>query len=171
MALSEVQRFMSYLNKNRQALEVYNKKLCDYSSFLYLGPAIVSTGYYATPMIPEPIEDELLLKIVEIDGKAAKRLEKINQSKGKEISVKQWLVEKFDELIYKESSQEHILNEEETKRHQLFERLAELAREEGFNISTDDLLYFIGKAVLVIIEENPDYSETQVFNAVLKSFD
>jgi len=170
MALSEVQRFMRALNENREALEAYNEKLLKTGSFAYGEPMTVTNVYYGLPMIPETIEDELLQKIVELDGKSAKKLEKISEQQGEKISLKNRLVQKFDEMIYKESVEERVLNHEESKRHQLFDRLSEIAREEGFNISTDDLLYYIGKAVLVIIKENPDDDEAQVFKKLVKSF-
>ncbi|WKY46502.1 hypothetical protein Q5O24_08895 [Eubacteriaceae bacterium ES3] len=170
MALSEVQRFMNELNKNREALEAYNERLLKSGSFAFAEPMTVTNVYYGLPMIPETIEDELLQKIVELDEKSAKKLERISELDGEKISLKDRLVQKFDELIYHESVEEHLLSQEESKRHHLFERLSEIAREEGFDISTDDLLYFIGKAVLVIIKENPEYDEVQIFDELVSSF-
>jgi hypothetical protein len=171
MALSEVQRFMRVLNENRAALEAYNEKLLKTGSFAYGEPMTVTNVYYGLPMIPETIEDELLQKIVELDEKSAKKLEKISEQNGQKINLKNRLVRKFDQLVYRENREKHVLDREESKRHSLFDRLSEIAREEGFNISTDDLLYYIGKAVLVIIKENPDYDEAQVFEELVKSFE
>ncbi|MBC3889840.1 hypothetical protein GH810_16165 [Acetobacterium paludosum] len=172
MALTEVKRFIKYLAENRKALTEYNEKLLASGSFRYNEPMLVSAGYYASPMIPENIEDDLLQRIIDLDGRSARKLEKLSAEKGEIISLKDRLVSKFDELVHgTENKKEYVLNNEEIKRHRLFEHLAKLAQEDGFNISTDDLLYFIGKAVLVIIVEHPDFDETQIFNAVLDSFD
>lgn len=172
MALTEVKRFIEYLEENRKALAEYNEKLLAGGSFMFNEPTLVSTGYYVSPMIPESIEDDLLQKIVELDEKSARKLENIGAEKGEKISLKHRLVRKFDEMVHgTENQEERILSQDETKRHRLFEHLAELAREDGFDISTDDLLYFIGKAVLVSIAEHPDYDETQIFDSVLNSFE
>lgn len=172
MALTEVKRFIQYLNENRKALTEYNEKLMQSGSFLYPEPTFVSTGYYVSPMIPESIEDDLLQRIIELDEKSAHKLEKISKENGKKISLKNRLVRKFDKMMYRNENHEgRILSHEESKRHHLFKRLAELAKEDGFDISTDDLLYFVGKAVLVTITEHPDYNETQTFNEILKAFE
>ncbi len=172
MALQEVKRFIRYLNENHKALENYNQQLQISNTFLYSEPVIVSTGYYVSPMIPESIEDELLQKIIKIDEISTIKLKELNNRQGIKDSFSEKIIKKFDDLIHpNENIEERILSREETKRHKLFEKLAELAKEDGFNISTDDLLYFIGKAVLVIIKEHPDYDETQIFDEILKTFD
>lgn len=172
MALSEVRRFVHYIKKNRETLEAYNTKLMLTGSYIFSEPTVMSSGYYVSPMLPENLEDELLQRIIQIDEVSARKLEKLSEEKGEKISLKDRLVTKFDEVIYKKQSQkEHILSREEMKRHKLFDRLAKIAREDGFDISTDDLLYFIGKAVLVIITEHPEYNEIQILDEVICSFD
>jgi len=171
MALSEVKRFMNYIAENRKVLEVYNKKLMESGSFLFTEPTVISTGYYASPMLPENIEDDILQQIIELDEKSAKKLEQISDAQGEKISLKDRLVRKFDELIYDETPIEHRFTRDEMKRQRLFNRLAKLAREDGFDISTDDLLYYVGKAVMVTIKEDPECTETQIMEALLKSFE
>lgn len=170
MALTEVKRFMNYIAENRKALIEYNEKLLKSGSFLFTEPTVISTGYYASPMLPENIEDDLLQRIIELDEKSAKRLEKISEAQGEKISLKDRLVTKFDELVYDETPNEHRLTRDEMKRQKLFNRLSQLARDDGFDISTDDLLFYIGKAVLVVIKEHPEYNETQILEIILKSF-
>ncbi|AFA48681.1 hypothetical protein [Acetobacterium woodii] len=171
MALQEVKRFINYLNENRKALEKYNQQLQISNTFLYSEPVIVSTGYYVSPMIPESVEDDLLQKIIKIDEIATIKLKKLNDAQGIENSFSEKVLRKFDEMFHpNENIEDRILDREEAKRHKLFEKLAELAKEDGFDISTDDLLYFIGKAVLVEIKEHPDYDETQIFDEILKTF-
>ncbi|HEY5556548.1 hypothetical protein, partial [Acetobacterium sp.] len=82
MALTEVKRFMSYIAENRKALIEYNEKLLKSGSFLFTEPTVISTGYYASPMLPENIEDDLLQRIIELDEKSAKKLEKISEAQG-----------------------------------------------------------------------------------------
>ncbi|KNZ40442.1 hypothetical protein [Acetobacterium bakii] len=172
MALTEVKRFMNYIAENRKTLEEYNKKLLESGSFVFTDPVLVSSGYYVSPMLPENLEDELLQRIIDMDEKSARKLEKISESQGKKISLKDRLVRKFDELWYpKETPEERILTRDEAKRHKIFNRLAELARDDGFDISTDDLLYYIGKSVMVIIKEHPEYEDAQIFDAILNSFE
>jgi len=171
MALTEVKRFMNYIVENRKILEEYNKKFMESGSFVLSDPIMVSSGYYVSPMIPENLEDELLQRIIELDETSARKLEKISETQGKKINLKDRLVRKFDELWYpEETPEERVLTRDEMKRHKLFNRLAELARDDGFDISTDDLLYFIGKAVMVVIKEHPDYNENQTFETILKCF-
>lgn len=172
MALQEVKRFIHYLNENRKSLEKYNQQLQVSNTFLYSEPVIVSTGYYVSPMIPESIEDDLLQKIIKIDEISTIKLKKLNDAQGVKDSFSEKILSKFDKMVHpNENVEERILSREEAKRHKLFEKLAELAKEDGFDISTDDLLYFIGKAVLVIIKEHSDYDETQIFDEILKTFD
>lgn len=171
MALTEVKRFINYIAENRKALEVYNEQLMKSGSFLFTEPTVISTGYYASPMLPENLEDDLLQRIIDLDESSARKLEKISEAQGKMISLKDRLVRKFDEIVYDETPIEHILTRDEMKRQKLFNRLASLAREDGFDISTDDLLYFIGKAVMVVIKEHPDYNDTKILEAILKSFE
>ncbi|MGV8907151.1 MAG: hypothetical protein ACOH15_11195 [Acetobacterium sp.] len=171
MALTEVKRFMNYIAQNRKALEAYNDKLMKSGSFLFTEPTVIATGYYASPMLPENIEDDILAQIIELDEKSAKRLEKISENQGEKISLKDRLVRKFDELVYDETPIEHTLNRDEMKRQKLFDRLAQLARDDGFDISTDDLLYYVGKAAMVTIKEDPECTETQIMEALLKSFE
>lgn len=171
MALTEVKRFMNYIAENRKALEEYNEQLMKSGSFLFTEPTVISTGYYASPMLPENLEDDLLQRIIDLDESSARQLEKISAAHGEKISLKDRLVRKFDELVYDETPIEHRLTRDEMKRQKLFNRLSKLARDDGFDISTDDLLYFIGKAVMVIIKEHPDYNDTQILEAILKSFE
>lgn len=172
MALTEVKRFIGYIKENRKALEIYNKKLMESGSYIFPEPFVISTGYYVSPMLPENLEDELLQRIIELDETSARKLEKISASQGKKINLKDRLITKFDALVYgRRTPKEYILTHEEMKRHKLFHKLAELARDDGFDISTDDLLYYIGKAVLVIIAEHPDYNDIQIMDAVLDSFE
>jgi len=169
MALTEVKRFMQHIEENRKLHDFYDEKLMDETRWgLYKEPTVITTGYYATPMLPEKLEDDLLQRIIELDEKSAKKLEKFYTSNEEKITLKNRMVRKFDEVVYgKTPTEEHVLNRDEIKRQKLFNQLAELARADGFDISTDDLLYFIGKAVMVVIKEHPDYNEQQIFNAVI----
>jgi MoaA/NifB/PqqE/SkfB family radical SAM enzyme len=172
MALKEVTRFMKYIQENHKLLEAYNKRLIEYGSYLFTEPSMISSGYYVSPMLPENLEDELLQKIIELDERSAKKLEKISKSNGKKINLKDRLLIKFDAFQGKDCNPiECILSHDELKRHRLFERFAIIAREDGFDITTDDLLYFVGKAVLVIIAEHPDYDAMEIFDEVVKEFD
>jgi len=172
MALKEVTRFMKYIQKNRELLEEYNKRLLDYGSYLFTEPSMISTGYYVSPMLPENLEDDLLQKIIELDKRSAKKLEKISASNGKKINLKDRLLIKFDELQGRNCDPiECVLSHDEIKRHRLFERFALLGQEDGFDITADDLLYFVGKAVLVVITEHPDYNAMEIFDEVVKEFD
>lgn len=172
MALKEVKRFMNYIKENRKALETYNEKLLESGSFIFTEPTVVSTGYYVSPMLPENLEDDLLERIIQLDETSARKLEKISESRGQKISLKDRIVTKFDAIMFNgETPKEHILTHEEMKRHKLFDRLADLARDDGFDISTEDLLYFIGKAVEVIMAEHPEYNDIQIIDAVLNSFE
>ncbi|WP_373484054.1 hypothetical protein [Acetobacterium sp.] len=171
MALQEVKRFMQYLSENRKALADYNKKLQESSCFIFTEPTFVSTGYYVSPMIPESIEDELLLEIIELDERSARKLERLRSEKGEEYNLKDCLVRKFNTMTTgKKTQKERILTHEENKRHRLFQKLAAWAQEDGFDISPDDLLYFIGKAVLAVIAEHPDYDENQIFESIVNDF-
>ncbi|MGL4606723.1 MAG: hypothetical protein ACRCU3_04595 [Eubacteriaceae bacterium] len=172
MALSEVKRFIEYVKHNREMLEEYNEKLLTSGSYIFSEPTVMTSGYYVSPMLPENLEDELLQKIIQLDEASSHRLKKINEEKGRKISLKDRMLTRFDEVRYKKQlSKEYALSTEEVKRHKLFERLAKLAVEDGFNISVDDLLYYIGKAVLVIIAEHPEYNEIEILDEILNSFD
>ncbi len=163
---------MKYIQENHKLLEAYNKRLIEYGSYLFTEPSMISSGYYVSPMLPENLEDELLQKIIELDERSAKKLEKISKSNGKKINLKDRLLIKFDAFQGKDCNPiECILSHDELKRHRLFERFAIIAREDGFDITTDDLLYFVGKAVLVIIAEHPDYDAMEIFDEVVKEFD
>ena len=171
MALQEVKRFIQYLSENRKALADYNKKLQKSGCFIFTEPTYVSSGYYVSPMIPESIEDALLLEIIELDERSAKKLERLRFEKGEDYNFKDCLISKFNTMTAgKKTQKERILTHEENKRHRLFQKLAEWAREDGFDISTDDLLYFIGKAVLAVIAEHPDYDEKQIFETVVNDY-
>lgn len=172
MALSEIKRFIKHIEENRKALHDYSKKMSETRWGLYTEPTVISSGYYASPMLPEKLQDDLLRQIIELDEKSAKKLEKLCESQEEKNKIKNRMVQKFDEVRYKgQTPVEYHLTKEEEKRQKLFSRLSEVARADGFDISTDDFLYFIGKAVMVIIKEHPDYTEPQIFNALIRSFD
>lgn len=58
----------------------------------------------------------------------------------------------------------------EERRHRLFGKLAEIARDEDFNVTQDDLEYYIGQSVEKLIEENPDNDAVQILEKLLDSF-
>lgn len=173
MALSEVKRFIKHIEKNRKLHEHYDEELTNETRWgLYTEPTVISTGYYASPMLPEKLQEDLLQRIIELDEKSARKLEKFYMTPEERLTLKNRMVEKYDDLrANNQTPIEVVLTRDEIKRQKLFSRLAELARADGFDISTDDLLYYIGKAVMVVIKEHPDYTESSVFDAVLGQFE
>jgi len=173
MALSEVKRFIKHIEKNRKLHDSYNVELTDETRWgLYTEPTVISTGYYASPMLPEKLQEDLLQRIIELDEKSGRKLEKLCTTPEEKITLKNRMVKKFDDVKANNQTQkEVVLTRDEIKRQKLFSRLSELARADGFDISTDDLLFYIGKAVMVVIKEHPDYTESSVFDAVLGQFE
>src|SRR5665647_288509 len=101
MALSEIKRFMKHIEENRTALDVYGEKLDETRWGLYTEPNVITSGYYASPMLPEKLDDDLLKRIIEFDEKSARKLEKISQSQEEKNKIKNRMVEKYDEVRYK----------------------------------------------------------------------
>ena len=164
MALQEVKKFITYIKDNREALEKYNEKLLETGSYMFMDPALMTESYTPLTTIPDNPEDDILEEIIHIAEKEANPAPK-KEGLGEKIASK-W--DEFVEgVVFDGKSKEERLEE---RRHRLFGKLAEIARDEDFNVTQDDLEYYIGQSVEKLIEENPDNDAVQILEKLLDSF-
>ena len=171
MALQEVKKFITYIKDNREALEKYNEKLLETGSYMFMDPALMTESYTPLTTIPDNPEDDILEEIFHIDDKQQEEAEKEANPAPKKEGLGEKIANKWDEfvegVVFDGKSKEERLEE---RRHRLFGKLAEIAKDEDFDVTQDDLEYYIGQSVEKLIEENPDDDAVQILEKLLDSF-
>lgn len=170
MALQEVKKFMVYIKKNREALEKYNEKMLETGSYMFMDPALMTESYTPLTTIPDNPEDNILEEIIHIDDKQLEEEVKGSAPKQKE-GLGEKIVNKWGEfvedVVFEGKTKEERL---EKRRHHLFGKLAEIAKDEKFEVTQDDLEYYIGQSVEKLIQDNPEDDAAQILEKLLENF-
>ncbi|MEF9919099.1 MAG: hypothetical protein RR790_07535 [Eubacterium sp.] len=172
MALSEVKKFIAYIKANRKSLEQYNEKLLENGSYMFMDPALMSESYPPLTTIPENPEDDILEEIINLKDKEDNDQEKETE---KELGTKEKFTDRIadkwnnfvDDVVFEGKTKEMRIVE---KIHRLFEKLSEIAKEENFEVSQDDLEYYIGRSVSQLINQHPKADQVQILEKLLDDF-
>lgn len=171
MALQEVKKFITYIKDNREALEKYNEKLLETGSYMFMDPALMTESYTPLTTIPDNPEDDILEEIIHIDDKQQEEAEKETNPAPKKEGLGEKIASKWggfvEDVVFDGKTKEKRLEE---RRHRLFGKLAEIAKDENFEVTQDDLEYYIGQSVEKLIDENPKDDAVQILEKLLDSF-
>ncbi len=168
MGSQAVNAFVRHIKESRDVLEQYNTALLESGSYM-LPDSMMGDGLAPITTLPENPEDTLLQEIIQSDDRALGDEKTVEANKKTIISQFSEMMEDFmTNVIYGGTSPEKRMAQ---RRHRLFERLAQLGQEDGFDVSADDLEYYLGVEIRAMLKAQPDATPGQIIAALLNEFE
>ncbi|MDD4690896.1 hypothetical protein [Eubacterium aggregans] len=172
MGKDSVKKFFEQIKKDHDELERYNETLIESGSYLLTDPMMMGEGFPVVATLPENPEESILEEIIETDEKSDKEQVKekersLNHGEKKETLVKLFsgMMDDFvTNVIHDGKSEETRLGE---KRKKLFKKLAELAVDDGYDLTADDLEYYVGEEIREILKKDPKASPGQIIRTLI----